>query len=196
MQSFFWISHSTLYSPHSATRECPGRGHQLHYSSLHMERSKPTVHQRHQPGLQGDPSFCCPLVVRLNKITVFVAQFISITPQWQLHSTYWHFLPGDWDGRCALWSFFFFTFSFFILTVICFQLLAWEPGHEEDVVMVTVRPNFQDSVHVGYVAGLKKFSEYYTSVLCFTTPGDGPRSLSYRIRTHEDSKCQSVWLNV
>ncbi|XP_058231848.1 protein sidekick-2 isoform X2 [Hemibagrus wyckioides] len=68
-----------------------------------------------------------------------------------------------------------------------YKLLAWEPGHEEDVAMVTVRPNFQDSVHVGYISGLKKFTEYFTSVLCFTTPGDGPRSLPHRIRTHEDT---------
>lgn len=54
--------------------------------------------------------------------------------------------------------------------------------------MVIVRPNFQDSVHVGYVAGLKKFTEYYTSVLCFTTPGDGPRSSPRAARTHEDSE--------
>lgn len=54
--------------------------------------------------------------------------------------------------------------------------------------MVTARPNFQDSVHVGYVTGLKKFTEYYTSVLCFTTPGDGPRSPPKALRTHEDSK--------
>lgn len=52
--------------------------------------------------------------------------------------------------------------------------------------MVTVRPNFQDSVHVGYVAGLRKFAEYFTSVLCFTTPGDGPRSPPQLVRTHED----------
>lgn len=52
--------------------------------------------------------------------------------------------------------------------------------------MVTVRPNFQDSVHVGFVAGLKKFAEYLTSVLCFTTPGDGPRSPPQLVRTHED----------
>lgn len=70
-----------------------------------------------------------------------------------------------------------------------FQLLAWPTNHEEEVAMVTVRPNFQDSVHVGYVTGLKKFTEYYTSVLCFTTPGEGPRSPPQRIRTHEDSKC-------
>ncbi|KAM9457056.1 protein sidekick-2 isoform 2-T2 [Clarias gariepinus] len=68
-----------------------------------------------------------------------------------------------------------------------YKLLAWEPGHEEDVAMVTARPNFQDSVHIGYVNGLKKFTEYFTSVLCFTTPGDGPRSPPHRIRTHEDT---------
>ncbi|XP_040885449.1 protein sidekick-2 [Toxotes jaculatrix] len=68
-----------------------------------------------------------------------------------------------------------------------YKLLAWEPGKDEQVTMVTVRPNFQDSVHVGYVTGLKKFTEYYTSVLCFTTPGDGPRSPPKAVRTHEDT---------
>lgn len=54
--------------------------------------------------------------------------------------------------------------------------------------MVTARPNFQDSIHVGFVSGLKKFTEYFTSVLCFTTPGDGPRSSPQLVRTHEDGK--------
>ncbi|MGH0186918.1 UNVERIFIED_CONTAM: hypothetical protein FKN15_023041 [Acipenser sinensis] len=67
-----------------------------------------------------------------------------------------------------------------------YKLLAWEPGQEEEVTMVTVRPNFQDSIHVGYIKGLKKFTEYSTSVLCFTTPGDGPRSTAQVLRTHED----------
>lgn len=58
--------------------------------------------------------------------------------------------------------------------------------------MVTVRPNFQDSVHVGLVTGLKKFTQYLTSVLCFTTPGDGPRSPARAVRTHEDGG----WLRV
>ncbi len=70
-----------------------------------------------------------------------------------------------------------------------FQLLAWEPIRSNEVTVVTVRPNFQDSVHVGYISGLKKFTEYFISVLCFTTPGDGPRSPPQRLRTHEDSKC-------
>lgn len=67
-----------------------------------------------------------------------------------------------------------------------YKLIAWEPEHEEEATVVTVRPNFQDSVHVGYVVGLKKFTEYLTSVLCFTTPGDGPRSPPQLVRTHED----------
>ncbi|KAM6951679.1 protein sidekick-2 [Aplochiton taeniatus] len=68
-----------------------------------------------------------------------------------------------------------------------YKLLAWEPGQEEEVSVVTVRPNFQDNVHLGYVTGLKKFTDYLTSVLCFTTPGDGPRSPARALRTHEDT---------
>uniref|UniRef100_A0A671WSF3 Sidekick cell adhesion molecule 2 n=1 Tax=Sparus aurata TaxID=8175 RepID=A0A671WSF3_SPAAU len=68
-----------------------------------------------------------------------------------------------------------------------YKLLAWERGRDDDVSMVTVRPNFQDGVHVGYLTGLKKFTEYYTSVLCFTTPGDGPRSPPRALRTQEDT---------
>ncbi|XP_035389365.1 protein sidekick-2 isoform X2 [Electrophorus electricus] len=68
-----------------------------------------------------------------------------------------------------------------------YKLLAWEPDQEEEVSVVTVRPHFQDSVHVGYISGLKKFTDYLTSVLCFTTPGDGPRSTPRRLHTHEDT---------
>lgn len=77
----------------------------------------------------------------------------------------------------------------FTLFPLCLlQLLTWEPRKDKDLSVVIVRPNFQDSVHVGYVTGLKKFTEYYTSVLCFTTPGDGPRSPPRATRTHEDSE--------
>ncbi|XP_044188259.1 protein sidekick-2 isoform X2 [Thunnus albacares] len=68
-----------------------------------------------------------------------------------------------------------------------YKLLAWEPNRANEVTVVTVRPNFQDTVHVGYISGLRRFTEYYSSVLCFTTPGDGPRSQPQRIRTHEDT---------
>ncbi|KAM4664358.1 protein sidekick-2 [Discoglossus pictus] len=67
-----------------------------------------------------------------------------------------------------------------------YKLISWEPAQEDDVTVVTVRPNFQDSVHVGYIYGLKKFTHYLTSVLCFTTPGDGPRSPPHHVWTHED----------
>lgn len=78
--------------------------------------------------------------------------------------------------------------SFSWAVFVSFKLLTWEPRRDKDVSTVIVRPNFQDSVHVGYVTGLKKFTEYYTSVLCFTTPGDGPRSPPRAARTHEDSE--------
>ncbi|XP_062294225.1 protein sidekick-2 [Scomber scombrus] len=68
-----------------------------------------------------------------------------------------------------------------------YKLLAWEANRENEVTVVTVRPNFQDSVHIGYITSLKRFTEYYSSVLCFTTPGDGPRSQPQRLRTHEDT---------
>ncbi|XP_058262226.1 protein sidekick-2 isoform X1 [Hemibagrus wyckioides] len=68
-----------------------------------------------------------------------------------------------------------------------YKLLAWQAGQGEELIVVTVQPNFQDGVHVGFISGLKKFTEYFTSVLCFTTPGDGPRSPAQRIRTHEDT---------
>uniref|UniRef100_G1KQC3 Sidekick cell adhesion molecule 2 n=1 Tax=Anolis carolinensis TaxID=28377 RepID=G1KQC3_ANOCA len=67
-----------------------------------------------------------------------------------------------------------------------YKLIAWEPAQEEDMTVAAVRPNFQDNIHVGYISGLKKFTEYFTSVLCFTTPGDGPRSPPQLVRTHED----------
>ncbi|XP_025892646.1 protein sidekick-2 [Nothoprocta perdicaria] len=67
-----------------------------------------------------------------------------------------------------------------------YKLIAWEPEREDEATVVTVRPDFQARAHVGYVAGLKKFAEYLTSALCFTTPGDGPRSPPQLVRTHED----------
>ncbi|XP_056263637.1 protein sidekick-2 isoform X3 [Pseudoliparis swirei] len=68
-----------------------------------------------------------------------------------------------------------------------YKLLAWELSRANEVAVIAVRPNFQDSVHVGYISGLKRYTEYYSSVLCFTTPGDGPRSPPQRLRTHEDT---------
>lgn len=59
-QSIFDFAHilisSNLFfsSAHGPTWECPGGGCQLHHSPFHMERPESTVHQWHQPGIQGE----------------------------------------------------------------------------------------------------------------------------------------------
>lgn len=67
------------------------------------------------------------------------------------------------------------------------QLLVWPEQSPEDVTIVTITPDYPSSRHTGLVSGLKKFTWYYGSTLCFTTPGDGPRSPPTLVQTHEDS---------
>ncbi|XP_074056656.1 protein sidekick-1 isoform X4 [Macrotis lagotis] len=66
-----------------------------------------------------------------------------------------------------------------------YKLLAWPVDVPEALITVTIAPDFH-GIHHGYITNLKKFTAYYTSVLCFTTPGDGPRSPPQLIWTHED----------
>ncbi|XP_020658047.3 protein sidekick-1 isoform X2 [Pogona vitticeps] len=66
-----------------------------------------------------------------------------------------------------------------------YKLLAWPTDAPETMTTVTITPDFH-GVHSGYITNLKKFTAYYTSILCFTTPGDGPRSPLQLIKTHED----------
>uniref|UniRef100_A0A8B9SEL6 Sidekick cell adhesion molecule 1 n=1 Tax=Apteryx owenii TaxID=8824 RepID=A0A8B9SEL6_APTOW len=66
-----------------------------------------------------------------------------------------------------------------------YKLLAWPVDAPETVTMVTIAPDFH-GVHSGCITNLKKFTTYYTSVLCFTTPGNGPRSTPQLLRTLED----------
>ncbi|XP_061455411.1 protein sidekick-1 isoform X4 [Rhineura floridana] len=66
-----------------------------------------------------------------------------------------------------------------------YKLLAWPINAPETVTTVTITPDFH-GVHSGYITNLKKFTAYYTSVLCFTTPGDGPQSPPQLLKTHED----------
>uniref|UniRef100_A0A8C9R8X8 Sidekick cell adhesion molecule 1 n=1 Tax=Scleropages formosus TaxID=113540 RepID=A0A8C9R8X8_SCLFO len=67
-----------------------------------------------------------------------------------------------------------------------YKLLAWPEQSPEDITVVTITPDFHGARHLGYIVGLKKFTWYLTSVLCFTTPGDGPSSLPQLVQTHED----------
>lgn len=61
----------------------------------------------------------------------------------------------------------------------------------ETVTIVTIAPDFH-GVHSGCITNLKKYTTYYTSVLCFTTPGDGPRSTPQLLRTLEDSEYSAL----
>ncbi|KAI3352479.1 hypothetical protein L3Q82_005431 [Scortum barcoo] len=67
------------------------------------------------------------------------------------------------------------------------QLLVWPEQSPEDVTVVTITPDYPGSRHTGLVSGLKKFTWYFGSTLCFTTPGDGPRSPPTLLQTHEDT---------
>ncbi|KAM6157369.1 LOW QUALITY PROTEIN: protein sidekick-1 [Erethizon dorsatum] len=66
-----------------------------------------------------------------------------------------------------------------------YKLLAWPADVPEAVTVVTIAPDFH-GIHHGYITNLKKFTAYFTSVLCFTTPGDGPPSTPQLVWTHED----------
>ncbi|XP_048186046.1 protein sidekick-1 isoform X1 [Perognathus longimembris pacificus] len=66
-----------------------------------------------------------------------------------------------------------------------YKLLAWPADAPEAVTVVTIAPDFH-GIHHGYITNLKKFTAYFTSVLCFTTPGDGPPSTPQLVWTHED----------
>ncbi|KAL7830593.1 hypothetical protein SRHO_G00317200 [Serrasalmus rhombeus] len=64
--------------------------------------------------------------------------------------------------------------------------MAWPEHSPEDTTVVTITPDYHGTRHLGFVSGLKKFTWYLTSVLCFTTPGNGPRSTPKLVQTHED----------
>ncbi|XP_039216202.1 protein sidekick-1 isoform X2 [Crotalus tigris] len=67
-----------------------------------------------------------------------------------------------------------------------YKLLAWPVDAPDAKTAVTIPPDFH-GVHRGYITNLKKFTAYYTSILCFTTPGDGPPSPPQLLQTHEDT---------
>uniref|UniRef100_A0A3Q1GEZ4 Sidekick cell adhesion molecule 1b n=1 Tax=Acanthochromis polyacanthus TaxID=80966 RepID=A0A3Q1GEZ4_9TELE len=68
-----------------------------------------------------------------------------------------------------------------------YKLLVWPEQSPEDVTIVTITPDYPGSRHTGLVSGLRKFTWYFGSTLCFTTPGDGPRSPPTLLQTHEDT---------
>uniref|UniRef100_A0A3Q3VZI8 Uncharacterized protein n=1 Tax=Mola mola TaxID=94237 RepID=A0A3Q3VZI8_MOLML len=68
-----------------------------------------------------------------------------------------------------------------------YKLLVWREKSPENIKVVTIAPDYSGTRHTGLVSGLKKFTWYFGSTLCFTTPGDGPRSPPTLLQTHEDT---------
>ncbi|XP_056443232.1 protein sidekick-1 [Gadus chalcogrammus] len=68
-----------------------------------------------------------------------------------------------------------------------YKLLVWPERSPEEITIVTITPEYPGSRHTGLVSGLRKFTRYFGSALCFTTPGDGPRSPPTLLQTHEDA---------
>lgn len=66
--------------------------------------------------------------------------------------------------------------------------MLWPESSPEDLKVVTITPDYPSARHTGLVSGLRKFTWYFGSALCFTTPGDGPRSPPTLLQTHEDGE--------
>ncbi|XP_052737459.1 protein sidekick isoform X2 [Bicyclus anynana] len=76
------------------------------------------------------------------------------------------------------------------------QAWKWDEATNDSVEhrLVSVPPNLLDPLteQTALITGLEKFTEYNISVLCFTEPGDGPRSDFVLVRTKEDKPDEIV----
>jgi protein sidekick len=74
-----------------------------------------------------------------------------------------------------------------------YKLQAWHNGgfsENNEYKSVTVAPNLFDpqAEQNAVIPNLRKYTLYNITVLCFTNPGDGERSLPVAVRTSEDGK--------
>lgn len=73
-----------------------------------------------------------------------------------------------------------------------YKVEAWiwdeKQGANVEQKLISVPPNLLDPLteQSAIISGLHKFTEYNITVLCFTEPGDGPRSDFVLVRTKED----------
>jgi len=58
----------------------------------------------------------------------------------------------------------------------------------EETVTVPPSPFDPLAVQTALVQGVSKYTDYHITVLCFTSPGDGPRSNQVAVKTSEDGK--------
>ena len=74
-----------------------------------------------------------------------------------------------------------------------YKIQAWHNGgynEENEYKSITVAPNLFDpqAEQSAIVMNLRKYTLYNLTVLCFTNPGDGERSVPVSVRTSEDGK--------
>ncbi|KAJ8687397.1 hypothetical protein QAD02_023191 [Eretmocerus hayati] len=72
-----------------------------------------------------------------------------------------------------------------------YRLQAWHNGgfaEDNEFTSVTVAPNLFDpqAEQSAVIPNLRKYTLYNVTVLCFTNPGDGERSMPVSVRTSED----------
>lgn len=72
-----------------------------------------------------------------------------------------------------------------------YKLQAWIDDNSAELTeykSMTVPPNLFDPLaeQVAVMTGLRKYTPYNVTVLCFTDPGDGERSSFVEVRTRED----------
>ncbi|XP_077980255.1 protein sidekick-2-like [Glandiceps talaboti] len=67
-----------------------------------------------------------------------------------------------------------------------YKMMAWEDSNPDFKFAVTIAPNPLEPIQEGYVTGLKKYTRYFTSVLCYTRAGDGPDSDPNPVVTFQD----------
>lgn len=75
-----------------------------------------------------------------------------------------------------------------------YKLQAWIDNNSIEAIeykSITVPPSLFDPLaeQSAVMTGLRKYTLYNITVLCFTDPGDGERSLPVEIRTREDGTC-------
>lgn len=70
--------------------------------------------------------------------------------------------------------------------LLCWRSLSDDDQQPEKTVTVPPSPFDPLAEQTALIDGVQKFTEYRITVLCFTSPGDGPRSADVHVKTAED----------
>ena len=76
-----------------------------------------------------------------------------------------------------------------------YKIAARETQRPDDVMRIVI-PSDTSNIYgrqTAHVAGLKKYTDYELTVLCFTSKGDGPETSAVTVRTNEDGQCSPFY---